>query len=538
MNKNKEKIKKKTIILAVIGIIFMLLLIISSTFAFFMVNIGNNTSKTVITGKTEEPATVSLLQNTESLRLVLDREKMNLSNVGNYYADDEEDYVSNKSLGYHELSTLTLTNSNEDNNIYKCSMNVNVTFDTSQNSLGSVIEENDIFVHFMIGNQNYEYDLSKYKSTGTLSQDIEIELIGNSDKILYGYVELQNKETSQMYMIGKKLNLSINTTLNKCELTGKEGVFTSLDNYLVNEQYGKMYRSAEYKDKIKNISFVNYIDKDVENKTNWDLTQTSGKRKSPAESVIAWLEENGDETYNMFIGTKKSNQVIFTIGMNFAFYNMKELTDFDFSNLNTSMATNMLSTFRELPKLITLDLTMFDTSNVTTMNTMFYVTTNIQSIKLENFNTSKVTDMYLMFYSCDNLQELDLSNFNTSNVTTMRSFLAWTNKLENADLTSFDFSKVKDIGHFANNSGLRNVNLRSLQENDLLTDSSGMFSNMKNLETLDIRNMDFTKFTTYENMFTGITSNPTIIVKDEANKKWIEDRLNEAGVSANVIIPY
>ena len=69
---------------------------------------------------------------------------------------------------------------------------------------------------------------------------------------------------------------------------------------------------------------------------------------------------------------------------------------------------------------------------------------------------------------------------------------------------------------------------------DNLTNVSNMFQGAK-INTIDVRNMDFTKVPDYESMFDWFQGNE-IIVKDNNNKKWIEDRLAEAGVSVNVII--
>ncbi len=62
-----------------------------------------------------------------------------------------------------------------------------------------------------------------------------------------------------------------------------------------------------------------------------------------------------------------------------------------------------------------------------------------------------------------------------------------------------------------------------------------MFSNCKNLNTLDISSFDFSNVTSYSGIFTLIKSNATIYVKDETARTWVLDK-NPSWSTSNVLL--
>ena len=128
------------------------------------------------------------------------------------------------------------------------------------------------------------------------------------------------------------------------------------------------------------------------------------------------------------------------------------VTTFNFSNVNTSLVTDMSQMFAtydlrdgERQNLISLDLSGFDTSNVTNMSNMFDGCTNLTNLDLSGFDTSNVTDMGFMFHRCKTLTSINLSGFDTSNVTRMIYMFCSCFALTNLNLTEFDTSNVTDM---------------------------------------------------------------------------------------------
>jgi surface protein len=88
------------------------------------------------------------------------------------------------------------------------------------------------------------------------------------------------------------------------------------------------------------------------------------------------------------------------------------------------------------------------------------------------------------------------------------------------DLTHFDTSSLTNASYmFQGNSHLKTINLSTWIAPNL-TNVDSMFYNCSGLTKLDIRGIDFTKTTSYNDIFYYVPTNCRVIVKDEANKEW------------------
>ena len=144
-----------------------------------------------------------------------------------------------------------------------------------------------------------------------------------------------------------------------------------------------------------------------------------------------------------------------------------------------------------------------DTSNITNMSRMFANCFNLTELNVSTMDTSNATDMSYMFAGSQSngpkYTSLDLSNFNTSSVVNMDSMFWECRKVLELDLSNFDFSKVTSV--------------------------TTMFAGCRALMKLDIRTLDYTVnlSNAYTNMmFQNVPSGCLVIVKDEANKAWIQ----------------
>lgn len=113
-------------------------------------------------------------------------------------------------------------------------------------------------------------------------------------------------------------------------------------------------------------------------------------------------------------------------------------------------------------------------------------------------------------FSSSNIEELDLSRFDTSNVTDMQNM--------------FNSSTAKYID-------VSNFNIDNIYD---LSTISGMFANMKDIEELDISNLNFTHIDvgTLKDLriFNG-SSFKKIYVKDQNNLNFLQE------YSKNVVLP-
>ena len=192
------------------------------------------------------------------------------------------------------------------------------------------------------------------------------------------------------------------------------------------------------------------------------------------------------------------------------FYECKNLTDVDFTNLDTSAVTNMNRMFYKCSALTSLDLSSFNTSAVTDMSSMFNSCSSLTSLDLSSFNTSVVTDMNYMFNSCSSLTSLDLSSFNTSVVTNMESMFSSCSSLTSLDLSSFNTSAVTDMRWMFNRcSSLTSLDLSPFNTS-AVTGMYSMFSYCSSLTNLDVSSFDTKSVTNMSYMFKQCTALDTL----------------------------
>lgn len=219
----------------------------------------------------------------------------------------------------------------------------------------------------------------------------------------------------------------------------------------------------------------------------------------PAAQSILWWSD-ADTAY----ANEDSSYMFHDIGDNYS-----DMDLIDMTGINTSRVKNMSWMFHGGKWIVKhINLTGFDTSNVEDMSYMFGSFTmganfDIDPIDFSSFDTSKVTNMEAMFDG-SYLPSIDIRNFNTSNVTNMRRMFAEQGKLKELDLTGLNVRNVTSIDNFLWQTKEKLTSL-SLSGWDLshITDMSGFFSRMTNLEHLNLQDFKTTNVTNMKAMFKG-----------------------------------
>ena len=161
------------------------------------------------------------------------------------------------------------------------------------------------------------------------------------------------------------------------------------------------------------------------------------------------------------------------------FFPLKNITEIDLSNFDTSKVTTMSWMFCDCSNLEKINLGNIDTSSLKNMN-MLFKGTKITSIDLSKFDTSKVTTMKWMFCECSKLEIINLSNFDTSQVTDMSFMFAGCSNLKYLDLSNFETLKVKTMSQmFSRCRSLIYLNLDSFQLNSEIN-TENIFSEISN----------------------------------------------------------
>lgn len=189
------------------------------------------------------------------------------------------------------------------------------------------------------------------------------------------------------------------------------------------------------------------------------------------------------------------------------FNSVWQLISADFSEFDSSEIVNMTSVFNGAMYLTEVNFKDFDTSKVTTMSQMFQGTA-IQSVDLSSFNTENVEYLISMFLGCSSLKSIDLSSFNTPNLKMMSYMFSDCSSL--SEITwgnTFDISKVTTMqALFRRCESLMKIEKMSFMYSSYsysLSDTSEMFSQCHNIESVDLTDINTGTIDNASQMFYG-----------------------------------
>ena len=348
--------------------------------------------------------------------------------------------------------------------------------------------------------------------------------------------EVVNKEN--VSMIGNNYFVSDGNDIKLRAIWSKVSLKKSMDGTVhkaepvikavpMNEENWELYQGEfwtdEYRSTVTKIIFQNELNPIEEATEFWDVSE------SGTENVMAYAVQNKDgKTYTIYIqgdGTIIANENSSELFGGFG--NLVSIEGLEL--LDTSKVINMSYMFESCEKITNLNLGNFDTSNVTDMNGMFYNCNSLEKLNLQNFKTSNVTNMSSVFSYCTSLEDLDLSFFDTSKVVDMSQMFIGCSKLKLLTLTGFNTSNVIDMKYmFYDCSSLTSLDLSSFDTINVMN-MDNMFSYCSNLTNLDFRKAEFNP-KAYGFMF-RLTSNLSVIVKDETARSWIQSRLGSNGTA-------
>ena len=517
--------KIKQINLMIILIFCYAILLIGGTYAYYALTASNNSIASTA-GDADLSLEVTNQHPNNEKYLIPQSEKGLSQAISNNYncVDDNNNTVC-------QVYSIKVTNTGTAN----VEINGTITFgniDKMPNLKWRLIKDKNTYGSFKINQASNDANIF----------DNNIVLKKGDSKIYYIVIWIDEVDKNQPDT-GK-----YNATIEFSSSNGK-GVTSTVGefNYMKNIS-ADTFRSNEYREKIKNVSFVNYI-----NTSNaivqWDVSELEDN------SIIAWLNNNTESGYyDLYIGSKEE---IYIQNMNSLFSYMRSVDNMSFNNLNTIKATDMSHLFEEVglnSKMFTLDLgNKFDTRNVTSMISMFNGTggnSPVFTLDLEDkFDTSKVNDMGGMFgVTGANSQKfkLDLGNkFDTSNVKNMGGMFsncAGNDKVFTINLgDNFDTKNVTNMGGMFREIGKSNPNFTLDLKDKFTTSKVTGIENLFNQTgyandnlILDLTNLNFDSAKSYGN-FLNIKETQTIYVKSETEKNWILDK-NFTGVSSNNVI--
>ncbi len=279
----------------------------------------------------------------------------------------------------------------------------------------------------------------------------------------------------------------------------------------VRRQYaeGTLVNGCSFNIALKTLSGDSEATCSLENTSITSIRRSTVSPTAEDNTVIISDDKSGIPVYAWFDnGTiyiySDSDKIYLNPDSSYLFNELQKVESIDLSMFDTSKVTTMRSMFRYNQSLKSIDVSNFDTSNVSNMYSMFSVTNNLEKLDLRSFNTSNVTNFSYMFYSCY-ASELIIDNFNTSKGTDMSFMFYDTKNLETINLNSFDTSNTTSMQNMFSYSGLKEINLNNF-DTPSVKNMSSMFLEMKNLNSLDVSSFDTSKVTFMANTFRGLSN--------------------------------
>ncbi len=219
--------KRKVIIGSIVAVVFLLVMIIGATYAYFSINVSGDKTSTSINIETGSADYVAIKQGISNLHINLSVSDMSSSsNINEFYATnvESEKYKTSRNDGILEFAKIEMSSKEDlkDN----CTFDVVLTIDTKENSMGRVLQNGDAEFYVEIGDYNVTYDLSTLLSDPIQDEakkeiKMETSVTSSNPAVIKGYLKINNTNTYQSYLAGKALNIKIDANNLKCESSKK-----------------------------------------------------------------------------------------------------------------------------------------------------------------------------------------------------------------------------------------------------------------------------------------------------------------------------
>ena len=267
----------------------------------------------------------------------------------------------------------------------------------------------------------------------------------------------------------------------------------------------------------------------------------------PKNVLISWdisfLDKNKVYTYIIQDDAEYKLYIVSDSLISLPINSLRLLSDFPntekiiLSNITTSTVAIMSTLFGYDTNLHIIEgLNNLDMSNVNTIAGMFMGCEKIEKIDTTGWNTSKVHSMINTFSGCRNLTNIiGIEDWDVSQVDLMSSMFQKTYNLEELNLSKWNINNITKTDYLFAWCGAKNINISNFN----LTKVSSfydMFYYTNNLENLYMNNVEIDEsiIENYEGMLGMTNPNLKIYVKSIDIARFVKERLNEAGVIADI----
>ena len=408
----EEKITRKQIIPLVIGVLTLVILVASATYAYFSVTSGRLAGTTTITGDIggDTLGTVTLSGGNTNLYLGLSAYDMSETKKGTTYYSSLTEGSRETSLANAGKTTYTAELTGDNTLTYACDYEFSVS--TSGTAIGQeslkdveVIFEGDIEEALELTSANQTVSGTWYGIKGS-----------DATRTFNAYLQLTNTTSVQNDIAGTNLSVEITNTNWNCYLSEAEELKGEAYALVVDEgdRYTLIFVRSETPITVNDT---------YEGKPLYGV-YTGFEEETYDMGAVPWDEDFYKEEYGLTSVVFKD--IIRPQSTANWFYMMFRhdtmwLTEFDLKNLDTSLVTNMSAMFMSQSFDKVTGIEDLDVSNVTNMSNMFTGARINASLDLSGWNVSNVTNMSMMFAYATLNVDLNLSGWNV-NITEPANF--------------------------------------------------------------------------------------------------------------------
>lgn len=336
------------------------------------------------------------------------------------------------------------------------------------------------------GNVNIPTDVTLYKSTDN----------GVESAVLYGTARFN----TGAYVNNKMKYLSTGVDNNAYDTIND--VITAVKRYT-----GNNIPNDAVDVSVTDTPIMMWFDS-TDNSIKWWTPDPNPELNPNSHGLFSYLREVTDIDLEDF---DTSNVTVFS----YMFYGCKKMDTFDLDNFDTSNATSIAGMFRGCTGMTEIDVSGFDTRKVRFFDQLFYGCNNLLELNVDNFETPAATSMQSMFGSCSKLTELDVSNFDTSNVISFNSMFSACRGLTELDVSNFDTQSATNMQYmFSSCSGLTELDVTHFNTSNV-QNMQYMFSNCAGLTTLDLSSFETSLVTNMSYMFNNCNHLTTIYATED-----------------------
>ena len=211
--------KKKTIILTIIGLITLISLVVGATFAFYTMTTNDKTNPTNVSGNTEGLGQAILTNPTPKLHLKLSAVDMNSANKGKvYYATNDINKNYDTEETKRSIAIASVGGGLEDTK-NQCESTLTIEIDGSMkdvltNGDGKIVLTPTSGIEI----ETTEIDLKDLADKTSITLPVVYKITGSNEEKIEAIMLINNRETDQINLAGKQININITNSSFKCEV--------------------------------------------------------------------------------------------------------------------------------------------------------------------------------------------------------------------------------------------------------------------------------------------------------------------------------